>query len=243
MKKRLIATTILMSFLSIGIHAEETSIDKMVAESGKIHLINSYEKEPEIYKNAERLEEDLELETLLIERFKEKFVNLKDTFKDGEYDKLMNSYFIDALKTNNSRLADFILNDSGAEIDVNYDQNENPKITPLQAAATSIGMDGGNIEYFMKLVDMGADYKAISNKKNIPLMSLAATVDNYKIVYYLALMGENIMHIDDYDYYPLDYAIRNSSSKSTLILVGLMDEFRKRYEKKEKEIRESKKNK
>lgn len=240
MKKILISVAITMSLLSASVQAEGTkfvSENTTVADiisSKSANIQKMYETNPEFFITSERLEDDLELEEMLIASFDEKFVKRKSEFSTKEYNHLMNSYFIDALKTSNSNLADFILYKSGAIIDVNYQGSEDPKISPLQAAATSIEIEGGNIEYFIKLVEMGADPSELTKGYDIPLMSLAATVDNYKIVLYLAMLGENIMHVDGYDYYPLDYAVKNESYKSVSVLTNLIKIYKNNIEEKRK---------
>lgn len=240
MKKILISAALSIAMLSSMVQAgtakfipENTTVSDIINSKGG-NLQKMYKESPEFFTTSERLSDDLELEQILIASFDEKFVQKKETYSTEEYTHLMNSYFIDALKTNNSELADFILYKSGAIIDVNYQGSVNPRISPLQAAATGLGIDGGNIEYFIKLIEMGADPSEVTKNYNIPLMSLAATVDNYKIVLYLALIGQNVMHVDDYEFYALDYATRNDAYKTTIILSNLINEYTKGAAKKNK---------
>lgn len=236
MKKIFISAAISLSLLGGVSNAEgrfvseNTTIKDIISTKNK-NIQKLFSVNPELLTTSEKLEEDIELEQMLIEKFDEKFVKNKSQYTPEEYNHMMNSYFVDALKTNKGNLADFILYKSGALIDVNFKQSENPTLTPLMATTTAMNADGGDIEYFIKLIEMGADYKEITTNYNIPLMSLAATVDNYKIVLYLAMLGENVMHLDDLDYYPLDYAVRNDAHRTTVILTDLITQYKNEIEK------------
>lgn len=195
---------------------------EMEIEKGNIkHL---YLKNPELFTTNNRNSEDLELESLMIEKFKEKFFDKKEDYSQEEYDELMNSYFVDALKTGNRNLADEILFNSGANIDLEY-MSKNPINNPLMAIASSFAYDGGDIEYFIKLVKMGANPSFKTDGSRMSLMSLAANVDNYKIVLYLISIGENPMYLDDFDYYAMDYAVKNDSTRTIIILSKIITEY------------------
>lgn len=215
--------------------SENTTVADIVSTKNK-NIQKLFSVNPELLTTSEKLEEDIELEQMLIEKFDEKFVKNKSQYTPEEYNHMMNSYFVDALKTNKGDLADFILYKSGALIDVNFKQSESPTLTPLMATTTAMNANGGDIEYFIKLIEMGADYKEVTTNYNIPLMSLAATVDNYKIVLYLAMLGENVMHLDDLDYYPLDYAVRNDAHRTTVVLTDLITQYKNAIEKRNNSI-------
>lgn len=215
---------------SINIDYKNFDVESVMMTESK-NLKSLYLKNKEFFVTNERNQADLEMESMIIEGFKSSVFNKKETLSKEDYDLLLNGYFVDALKSGHRNLADEILFNSGAEIDVNF-ISDNPRNTPLMALATSFAYDGGDIEYFVKLVKMGADYSYIIKKSNIPLMSLAANVDNYKIVLYLIGLGENPMHLDNFDYYPLDYSIKNGSDKTTLILTTIISEYKKEYERK-----------
>lgn len=243
MNKILLSTLLLISVSTTNLYAEakfvskNTSIKDIISTKSE-NINKAYKKNADLFTTIEKTEDDLKFENKLIEGFKNNYIGLKDTYETKEYNNLMNSYFVDALKTGNNRLADLILYDSGAVIDVNFKKTERPRITPLTAVATAIGKDGGDIEYFIKLIEMGANPNELTMGYDIPLMSLAATVDNYKIVFYLAMLGQNIMHVDGLDYYPLDYAVRNDSYRSIIIIGNLINEYKKTLTYLEKEKKE-----
>lgn len=205
-----------------------TPVVELILEDNK-NIRALYKKNPEMFKTSERIEADLEVEKMIASKFKELYFDQKDSYDSNEYNKMMNGYFVDALKAGHRNLADDIFYNSGAEIDLNY-MSDSPKNTPLMAVATSFAYDGGDIEYFIKLIKMGADFTYLTETNKVSLMSLAASVDNYKIVFYLAMIGENPMHLDGFDYYPLDYAQKNDSHMSTLILTQIIKEYKKQIE-------------
>lgn len=208
--------------------ARGTPVVELILEDNK-NIRTLYKKNPEMFKTSERIEADLEVEKMISSKFKELYFDQKDTYPEDEYNKLMNGYFVDALKSGHRNLADDIFYNSGAKIDLNY-MSDSPKNTPLMAVATSFAYEGGDIEYFIKLVKMGANPSYLTETNKVSLMSLAASVDNYKIVFYLAMIGENPMHLDGFDYYPLDYAQRNDSYMSTLVLTQIIQEYKKQIE-------------
>ncbi len=230
-KKILSSAVLSVMLMSNAVNAETkivpqgTSVDTLIAKQHK-NIQHSFKERPELFRTSERTKDDVEMEKMLIENFKNNFVSQKPEFSQDDYDFIMNSYFVDALKTGNRNLADYILYESEANIDPNF-KSKNPKNTPLMAVATSFSFDGGDIEYFIKLIEMGADPSEMTKTNNTPLMSFAATVDNYKIVLYLIMLGENPMHMDNLDFYPLDYAVRNDAHKTTIILTNVIDQYRK----------------
>lgn len=249
MKKNVI-TLILLSVLSSSVFAgtttttvnsnvntvknettKETTKDIILKQSPNI--IKMYNKDPQFFETSKRLKSDMKIEDEMIASLKKIYIEKKDTFKKSDYNLTMNKLFVDALKTGNNKLADVILYDSGAKIDVNF-RSDSPNNTPLSALATSFAYDGGDIEYFIKLVNMGANINEKTLKNNIPLMSLAAMANNYKIVLYLTMLGQNPMHLDDLDFYPLDYAVRNNAYQTTILLTKVIDTYTKELKKDKK---------
>ena len=110
-----------------------------------------------VFETTKKLEEDYMLEEELIKKFKEVVYPKKEFMTKVDFDKEMNEYFLDALRTGRSKLALSIQFDSGAEIDVNG-YSEELKSSPLMALATALGVDGGDIEMFMRLILEGAEY-------------------------------------------------------------------------------------
>lgn len=193
-----------------------------------------YIKNPDFFKTSERIKADIEAEEILLQGFKDKVLPRKEYMKEADYNYMMNDYFVNALNSGHRNLADLILFDSGTKIDLNF-MSKSPIKNPLLAIATNDSYDGGDVEYFIKLVKLGANPSFLTNKNKISIMGMAATVDNYKIVLYLTTLGENPMHLDNYEYYPLDYAVRNDSYKSILILTNVITEYKKQLELKRTE--------
>ncbi len=234
MKKILFATLItgIFSLSAQALTLEEAKslkqVQTLIAEEND-NIQKIYLKNPDFFSTNTRTKSDLEMESMLVERFNELYFSQKDTYDPKEYNNTMNGFFVDALKSGHRSLADEILFSSGADIDLNY-MSDNPKNNPLMAIATSFSYDGGDIEYFIKLVQMGADYQYTTKQNNVSLMSLAAAVNNYKIVLYLAMKGESPMHLDGFDYYPMDYAIKNDASQTILTLTSIINEYKKQIE-------------
>lgn len=235
--RKILLTTLMASMFSLNASAltmEEAQSIKQVQtliseENSNIQKI--YLKNPEFFNTNDRVKSDVEMEDMLIEKFGEMYFSQKEIFDETEYTNLMNGFFVDALKSGHRNLADKILFESGANIDLNY-MSSNPINNPLMAVATSFAYDGGDIEYFMKLVQMGADFTYTTEQNNVPLMSLASAVNNYKIVLYLAMKGESPMHLDGFDYYPMDYAVRNDASQTILTLSSIIKEYKNQIEAK-----------
>lgn len=216
---------------------KELSLEQLIGQENN-NIQKLYFKNSEYFRTSERLSGDIEFEEMMIEKFKKDIFPLKDEMIKAnpetgldKYSQLINGFFIDALKTGRPLLADELMYRSGALIDVNF-MSDSPKNNPLMAIATSTVFEGGDIEYFIKLINKGADFQKYTSKNRVSLMSLAASVDNYKIVLYLAMKGENPMHLDGLDYYPLDYAARNDASKTVIILTNIISEYKKQIEKK-----------
>tara|TARA_Y100000588_G_scaffold112523_1_gene123412 strand:- start:63808 stop:64692 length:885 start_codon:yes stop_codon:yes gene_type:complete len=180
----------------------------------KSMAVNSHE----YFETTKKLEEDYMLEDELIKKFKEVVYPKKEFMEKADFNKEMNEYFLDALRTGRSNLALSIQFDSGAEIDVNG-YSEELKNSPLMALATGQGIDGGDIEMFMRLVLEGAEYDYNKLDRNLPLISLAAAADNYKIVMYLISLGQNPAQLDKLESYPINYARMNGAKRSEYILI------------------------
>lgn len=212
--------------------SKETSADVFLEKSNK-NIKTLYKQNSDFFITSKRVKADLEMEGILIDGFKEKVFPRSKFMNKTDYDNMMSDYFVNALNSGHRNLADEILFESGAKIDVNFMSNS-PKKNPLLALATYNGYDGGDIEYFIKLVNMGADHSFLTKTNKVSLMGMAATVDNYKIVLYLSMLGENPMHLDGFEYYPLDYALRNDANKTILVLTNIINEYKKQIENKNK---------
>lgn len=216
-----------ITYNNMTITPETTTAEFLLDANENIRKI--YKKTPNFFKTSQRVKADIEMEDILIEGFKKNVFPRSEYMDKNDFDNMMSDYFVNALNSGHSRLADEILFNSGATIDVNF-LSDSPKKNPLAAVATYNGYDGGDIEYFVKLVNMGANHSYLTEKNKVSLMGLAAAMDNYKIVLYLAMLGENPMHLDGFEYYPLDYASKNNSNRTIIVLTNIIEEYKKQIE-------------
>lgn len=143
----------------------------------------------------------------------------KDVLSQEEQDEL-NNLFVNFISLGMNNAADTIWNNKKVHIDLNrYSDNG---LTPLMAASIT-PIEGGNIEYAIKLVDNGADVNQGAKKSDISPVSLASTVDNYKVVAYLILKGAKFMSQDKLELRPIDYALKNNSVKSAAVIKESLD--------------------
>lgn len=152
-------------------------------------------------------------------------VNLKKKyFESGEYGEQqqneLNNLFVNFISLGMNKAADEIWNNENVKIDLSrYSDNG---LTPLMASAIT-PMDGGNVEYAIKLIDKGADVNQGAKKSNISPVSLASNVDNYKVVAFLILKGAKFMSQDNLELRPIDYALRNNAVRSAAVIKESLD--------------------
>lgn len=126
--------------------------------------------------------------------------------------------FIELIRKGYNDAADILL-ESGIEIDETNERG----ITPLVASAIS-SLDGGNVEYAKKLIDLGADVNYKSKEtNNVTLTSFASIRDNYKVLVLLILSGSNFMEYDLMGLSAMDYAVSNESERSAIIILNSLD--------------------
>lgn len=190
----------------------ENKVDNSVKvqESKPVTIEELIKKDPAIFKNEP-------LSDISAARQKEELIKLNEKyFAINNYpEDELNELFVSFISLGHNEAADAILNNKNVKIDVNkYDKGGR---TPLMAAAFA-GIQGGNVEYAKKLVDLGADVNLGTVKADYTPISMAATVNNYKVVAYLILKGALFMKKDKLDYMPIDYAMRNNSVQSAKII-------------------------
>lgn len=132
----------------------------------------------------------------------------------------LNNLFVNLISLGMNEAADDIWNNKNVKIDLSrYSANG---LTPLMAASIT-PIDGGNVEYAIKLVSNGADVNQGAKKSNLSPVSLASTVDNYKVVAYLILKGAKFMIQDNLELRPIDYALQNNSVRSAAVIKESLD--------------------
>lgn len=167
------------------------------------------------YNDAFFKNEDLNAEQKV---FQEKAItNLKKKYLDAKNynEEELNNLFTSFISLGLNDAADAILNDKNVKIDLNrYNTNG---LTPLMAAAIT-PMKGGNVEYAKKLIDLGVDINKGTKNADVSPMSLASTMNNYKVVAVLIFNGALFMKEDKMNFRPIDYALRNNSLESAQII-------------------------
>lgn len=193
-----------------------------------------FENNP-FFKNAPIDEEREKAQKEFITNLQKKYFD-KGDYSEGKQEEL-NNLFVNFISLGMNEAADAIWNNKNVKIDISrYSENG---LTPLMAAAIT-PIDGGNIEYAIKLVNKGADVNQGAKKSDISPVSLASTVDNYKVVAYLILKGAKFMSQDKLELRPIDYALRNNSVKSAAVIKESLDVV---LDRKHQENQKSKDNK
>lgn len=147
---------------------------------------------------------------LEIKQLKAKYLDVKN-YNEEELNELFTSF----IAFGHNEAADLILNDGHFKVDVNR-YNEKG-LTPLMAASIT-PIKGGNVEYAKKLIDLGADVNLTSKGTEFSPISMATTVNNYKVVAYLIVKGAAFMKPDKLGYMPIDYALKNNSLESAKLI-------------------------
>lgn len=175
-------------------------------------------KDNPYFKNAPIDKERAEKEKEFIGNLNEKYFK-KESLSDLEQSEL-NNLFVNFISLGMNDAADAIWNNKNVKIDLSrYSDNG---LTALMAASIT-PIEGGNVEYAIKLVEHGADVNQGAKKSDISPVSLASTVDNYKVVAYLILQGAKFMSQDKLELRPIDYALKNNSVKSAAVIKESLD--------------------
>lgn len=238
MIKKLLSTAIAIALSSSTIaiakdFVDENSID---SEENQVHNImtleikpttDKYEPETKEVKDESNDFEILdrllseykapELDEIQIKYQKESIEKINELYFDKEnYNKEeLNELFINFISMGLNGAADHILNNENTDIEINGFNKRG--ITPLIAASISTTA-GGNTEYALKLIKLGADVNLGTLANKMSPTSFASITDNYQVLGLLIAAGSKFMKEDGLDYRPIDYAIANNSERSASIL-------------------------
>lgn len=220
MNKTILA--LFISSLSFGVMANEIV---NVNDSDKIEtkVINNT---MELFKNEPLSSQSIEFQKKAIESINKKYFE-KNNYPKEEIQNL----YVSLISLGLNEAAEYLYLNPNTKIDINEYSSEG--FTPLMAASMT-SIKGGNVEYAERLIKLGADVNKGSKKTEITPISIAANVNNYKVLSLLIVNGALFMKADKLDYRPIDYATKNNSLESALILREALSE-------KIKEIREKKK--
>lgn len=204
-----------------------------ISPNTKKNLDEIKKTNPKWFENESLSKEDQQVENILIKNVKKKYFDKKTLTKKEMFQ--LYTYYVDFIMQGFNKAAESIWNYSQENKNFNINVNYYNKhgISPLIAAAIS-RLNGGNVEYAIKLIKRGANPNQVTPKENISVLSLAATKDNYKVLAVLLASGANFMKKDNYGFIPYDYAEKHHSTKSLFILskvmLGLKKDFIKNYE-------------
>ncbi len=181
-----------------------------ISQAEEIKMINNNDIKDSLLVNEPLTEKSVEFQKKSIEAIKQKYVD-KNTYPKEE----IHDLYVNFISLGLNEAADYLYNNPKVKIDINeYNSNG---FTPLMAAAMT-PIKGGNVEYAEKLIKLGADVNKGSKKTEITPISIAANVNNYKVLSILIANGALFMKADKLDYRPIDYATKNNSLESALIL-------------------------
>lgn len=203
-------------------HTEKTldisdSLLELKKEQKQIDSKVDFNNNP-FFKNTPLDEEAQKTQEAFIKNLKAKYFE-PNVYGEQEQ-KDLNNLFVNFISLGMNKAADEIWNNKSVKLDLSrYSDNG---LTPLMAASIT-PIEGGNVEYAIKLIDNGVDVNQGSKKTNISPASLASTVDNYKVVAYLILKGAKFMSQDALELRPIDYALRNNSVKSAAVIKESLD--------------------
>ena len=168
------------------------------------------------FKNAELSDVAKEHQKASIKKLDEKYFSI-DNYNQEELNELFTSFI--SLGMNDA--ADHILNNKKVKVDL--ERYSEQGLTPLMAAAIA-PIEGGNVEYAKKLIDLGVNINKGTKNTDITPTSLASNVNNYKVVGLLIFNGALFMKEDKLNFRPIDYALRNNSVESARIIKEALTE-------------------
>lgn len=221
------ASLVLGSGMSLASQNEESSIFESEQSISNQDLsftqkIEALKKElgAEFFTNQAISEEDLETQEVIIKALDRAYFSKKTLNKEEKFE-LFSQYVRNIIHGYNDAaeaIWEYSLNNDDFNIDLSYYSKSN--ITPLMAASIS-SLEGGNVEYLIKLIERGAVPDQTTIKNKISPISMAATEDNYKALTTLIVAGANPMHKDSMGLTAYDYAKKHESEKSMFILLNL----------------------
>ena len=227
-----LSATILLSGASFSMANEEVTDptqsvftnETKVNFKERIEALKNNESSKNILQNQELSKEDIETEKFIIEALDKVYFSKEKLNKDEKFE-LFSEYVRNIIRGYNNAaeaIWKYSLNNDDFNIDLSYYSKSN--ITPLMAASIS-DLEGGNVEYAIKLLERGADPNQTTAKNNISTISLATVKDNYKTLTALILAGANPLKKDDMGFTAYDYAKKHESEKSILILLNIINSF------------------
>lgn len=182
------------------------NIEKSVLEKSEL-VIND---KNDLFKNENISTASVEFQKNILTNIKIKYFDANNYPKEEIQD-----LYVSTISLGLNEAADYLYHNPNTKIDINgYNFNG---VTPLMAAAMA-PLKGGNVEYAKKLIDLGADINKGTKNTEITPISIAANVNNYKVLSLLIVNGALFMQKDKLDYRPIDYATKNNSIESALIL-------------------------
>ncbi len=209
-----------LSILFLAISISGLSFAEDLKTSTNTEIVKNSESNKtieEVFNSKSELFKNEPLSEVSSKRQEESLIKLNEVYfdKNNYNQEELFELFVAFISLGHNEAADAILNNKNVKIDINK-RNSNG-LTPLMAAAIT-PIKGGNVEYAKKLIDLGADVnKGAANSEFSPI-SMATAVNNYKVVGYLILKGAQFMKKDKLEYMPIDYALRNNSVESAVIL-------------------------
>lgn len=225
MKKTILA--LFISTISLGAIANESiSSETFSKEEPKKIENNIIKNKMDLFKNEPLSEQSIEFQKKSIESINKKY------FESNNYpqEEIQNLY-VALISLGLNEAAEYLYLNPNTKIDINgYNENG---FTPLMAASMA-SMKGGNVEYAERLIKLGAEVNKGSKKTEITPISIAANVNNYKVLSLLIVNGALFMKADKLDYRPIDYATKNNSLESALILREALSEKIKEVEERKK---------
>ncbi len=181
-----------------------------ISQAEEINIANNNDIKDSLLVNESLTPKAVEFQKKSIEAIKQKYFD-KNHYPKEEIHEL----YVNFISLGLNEAADYLYNNPNVKIDINeYNSNG---FTPLMAAAMT-PIKGGNVEYAEKLIKLGADVNKGAKKTEITPISIAANVNNYKVLSILIANGALFMKADKLDYRPIDYATKNNSLESALIL-------------------------
>lgn len=225
MKKNFLA--LFISTISLVSVASETILSEKVSKNETQKIENNVIKNKmDLFKNETLSEQSIEFQKKSIESINKKY------FEANHYPKEeIQNLYVSLISLGLNEAAEYLYLNPNTKIDIN-EYNENG-FTPLMAASMA-AMKGGNVEYAERLIKLGADVNKGSKKTEITPISIAANVNNYKVLSLLIVNGALFMKADKLDYRPIDYATKNNSLESALILREALTEKIKEVEERNK---------
>lgn len=148
--------------------------------------------------------------------------SLVNELKNGKLDAIKNDkdimyeYFIKMIKKGYNDAADILLTQLQNDPDFNINKQNSKGLTPLMATALSI--DGGNVEYFKKLIHLGANPNQKTDE-GFSMTMVSVANDSFKIFYQLLRSDVKILEEKYNEKNIMDYALSREKIPQRVIFV------------------------